>query len=219
MDINQEILTAILDPTQWIVAILTAFFVRQYQLGLRINAIFLVQIILAVFMWDQSSPQGLILVLVSVFRTVVLLLLIKPRSQLNADALKVGNIIGTELHRQIINALTKNEQEAGVLLNDLTSTGYMFGFIEKFAKDGGVDATDELFSHVLNGVLPDKLTSNFKRNYERLILAKEVSALGSEVINFNAGVSAGRVDADKLRAGELPINLEHYLSGYKITMN
>ena len=145
MDINQEILTAILDPTQWIVAILTAFFVRQYQLGLRINAIFLVQIILAVFMWDQSPQQGLILVLVSVFRTVVLLLLIKPRSQLNADALKVGNIIGTELHRQIINALTKNEQEAGVLLNDLTSTGYMFGFIEKFAKDGGVDATDELF--------------------------------------------------------------------------
>ena len=89
MDINQEILTAILDPTQWIVAILTAFFVRQYQLGLRINAIFLVQIILAVFMWDQLSQQGLILVLVSVFRTVVLLLLIKPRSQLNADALKV----------------------------------------------------------------------------------------------------------------------------------
>jgi hypothetical protein len=39
------------------------------------------------------------------------------------------------------------------------------------------------------------------------------------VINFNAGVSAGRVDADKLRSGKLPINLEHYLSGYKITMN
>jgi hypothetical protein len=211
-----------LDPIQWLVAIPIAFAVRQYQLGLRVLGLVGLQLIILLMLTKIlgfSDDTGPAIVVASSIRAVFLLLLIRPKFQYGSDTIKFCTTVGSELHRQIVDAFETNQKEAEVRLNDLTTTGYLFGFInEKTQTHADIEPTDELFAHIFEGILPNKLSLIFKRNHERLVLAKEVNGLEAEVANFDLGVSAGKSDAQKTSNYESPHNLNRYLTGQKFKL-
>ena len=212
-----------LDPIHWLVAIPIAFAVRQYQLGLRVLGLVGLQLIILLMLTKIlgfSDDTGPAIVVASLIRAVFLLLLIRPKFQFTSDTIKFCTTVGSELHRQIVDAFETNQKEAEIRLNDLTTTGYLFGFInEKTHTRADIEPTDELFAFIFEGILPNKLSLIFKRNHERLILAKEVNGLEAEVANFDLGVSVGKSDAHKTSNYESPHNLNRYLTGQKFKLN
>jgi hypothetical protein len=211
------------DPLQWLVAVPIAFAVRQYQFGLRVLGLVGLQLVIFFLLttllgaFDQSAAA---IVGASILRAFILLMLIRPKTQLTSDNIEFCKNVGSVLHRQIFDALEKDEKEAGTRLNDLIVTGYLFGYIyEKTQSHADIKPTDELFSHIFEGILPNKLSLIFKTNHERLALARETDGLEGEVANFDLGVMAGKSDAQRTSSYEAPCNLNRYLTGQKFKLN
>ena len=136
---------------------------------------------------------------------------------LDKDILVLTNYLGENLHDQIMNALKKDEILAGKNLTQLNATGYIFGYIDYFIEKDDLykSSRDQIFSTVLNGVLPKRLEEIFVRNYEKYNLALGVDELSREVDNFVAGVKWGRYDAEKSSDYIQPQSLEAILLGEK----
>ena len=109
-----------------------------------------------------------------------------------------ANRIGVKLHRQILEALQKDEQEASKKLSSPFSVGYLYGFIRLgFTHQGmeGERLADKYLKHICNGILPGKLYDIFQRQFAAIELAKDLGK-NDEIEQFGIGVEAGAYDAE-----------------------
>ena len=213
------VLRLLADPVAWGICLLLASKTRSrgyaFRLAFMLVVILSVSIVLRItwvgeYTW-QDFEQGLAAYLIV---SSIVLLIFRHKPSLEQQ---LCTIVGTDLHRQIHAALTENEVLAGKRLNNLASTGYIFGFINAYleAYPEYEPKSERMFKQILNGVLPNKLMAIFVSNYERYCIALDVERLKQEVEDFKLGVSIGASDAEKAQNYETPQNLELYLKGKK----
>ena len=205
------------DPLLWLLALFGAFITKRFG---NVERIFLIGVPLGFFhsllIYDLDAIKQLYIASSTALVVFISINLIKLKV-LDKDILVLTNYLGENLHDQIMNALKKDEILAGKNLTQLNATGYIFGYIDYFIEKDDLykSSRDQIFSTVLNGVLPKRLEEIFVRNYEKYNLALGVDELSHEVDNFVAGVKWGRYDAEKSSDYIQPQSLEAILLGEK----
>lgn len=206
-----------LDPILWALALFGAYATKRFN---NIQRFILIGISILIFRLILAHELDVIkqIFLGGSTGLVVLICinLIKLKA-IDKDMLVLTNYLGENLHDQIMSALKKNEVLAGKNLTQLTATGYLFGYIDYYINkyDFYEPQRNQIFSTVLNGVLPNRLEEIFVRNYEKYNLALQVDELSHEVDNFVAGVKWGKYDAEKSSDYLQPQSLEAILLGEK----
>ena len=102
--------------------------------------------------------------------------------------------IGIELHRQIREALMHDEQGTTNKLSSSFTVGYIYAFVRDGFFSLGVDAADNLDSHIeyiCEGVIPGKLHKIYSDQGAALALAREMKDQNKEILN--SGVSPAEV--------------------------
>jgi len=127
---------------------------------------------------------------------------------------KLCKEIGTVLHANIKQALFSNESEAGVRINDLFTSAYIFSFIENKAKLAGLDGEkfrDKNIRNIADGILPGKLYEAVVRNSAAIeLLGGSDTELAREQRHlFMSGVEKGEIDS---RNDNNPLLLFYHLT-------
>lgn len=212
----------ILDPLVWLICGLLGHFTRSIGYASRLLVMLLVSVgLLAILSTVAGRGFALLdllhaLVAYSVLCGVVLMIL-RHKPKLEPLARELCAIVGRDLHLQISNALRANEALAGKRIQDLSSAGYIYGFIEAYLEEYPMyrPIAESMYSQILNGVLPNKLEAAFIANYAKYCIAVESEILSREVGEFKLSVAIGKSDAKKAYNYETPLNLELYLKGDK----
>jgi hypothetical protein len=134
--------------------------------------------------------------------------------------------IGTDLHRQIRDALRSDDLGATKRLSSAFTVGYIYSFIRDGFFSLGVDAEKNLDSHIrfiCNGVIPGKLFKIYSDQTAALTLAREMKDQEKEILNlgltpsgvlrlFTLGARSGSYDAPLMSIEVIqPDNLRRYL--------
>ena len=127
---------------------------------------------------------------------------------------KLCKELGTVLHANIKQALISNESEAGVRINDLCTSAYIFSFIENKAKLAGLDGEkfrDKNIKKIADGILPGKLYEAVVRNSAAIeLLGDSDTELAQEQRHlFMSGIEKGEIDS---RNDNNPLILFDYLT-------
>ena len=205
------------DPLLWALALFGAFITKGFS---SFQRFVLISIPLCLFqlllVYDLDAIKQIYIGSSTGLVVLISISLIKLKV-LDKDILVLTNYLGGNLHDQIMNALKKDEILAGKKLTQLNATGYIFGYIDYYIEKDDLykPSRDQIFSTVLNGVLPKRLEEIFVRNYEKYNLALQVDELSHEVDNFVAGVKWGKYDAEKSSDYLQPQSLEAILLGEK----
>lgn len=188
----------LIDPLVWLLSILLAFVSRKKHFLVRVTFIWVAMFLMTLLVLGEMKDYQYIAVSIANFIIAIIsTLIIKSKRFDNKKHLQLTNLVGEELYNQIYSALKENEDIAGKNLTEMKATGYIFGFINHFIQESGVedDDHDEIYKIILNGVLPNKLEEIFIRNSARHELAKTTAGLEGEVEKFNTGIKWGEYDA------------------------
>ena len=100
------------------------------------------------------------------------------------------------LHRQLLEALRKDEQTAGTRLSTPFIAGYLYAFIRVGFVHQGFDGDliDKYLKRICNNVLPYRLYEIFNKQLAMLELAKQLGKLKVEK-EFEMGTDVGAYDA------------------------
>ena len=107
--------------------------------------------------------------------------------------------IGIALHRQIRDALKRDDFGATKRLSSSFTVGYIHAFVRDAFTSLGVDASNDLDSHIkfiCNGVIPGKLHKIYSDQGAALMLARDMKDQNKEILNL--GITAA--DVSKLFA-------------------
>lgn len=113
---------------------------------------------------------------------------------------KLSTEIGRFLHRNIREALFVNEEVAGVRVNDIFTSAYIYSFITSLAEHRGLDGEkfrDRNLKYICDGVLPKKLYESIIRNSAAIELLEGQSndmAVAQKKL-FLQGIKKGEEDA------------------------
>jgi len=134
--------------------------------------------------------------------------------------------IGVDLHRQIREALTRDDLGASQKLSSAFTTGYIYTFVRDAFMSLGLDASKDLDSHIrfiCDGVLPGKLYKIYSDQGAALALAREMQDQDKEIRGtglspsavtklFMCGARSGSYDAPLVSIQSTPPdNLRRYL--------
>ena len=138
------------------------------------------------------------------------------------------NVVGTELHRQLAEALEQNESLATQKLSTAFTPGYIYWFVRLGFSVQGVDGgkiVDDQLRQVCDGVLPGKLYKIFESQLAALQVAKSMSNQAAPIPGtkvspkqlvelFELGTLAAVHDARVLSSR--PSNFKKYLLGQQV---
>lgn len=134
--------------------------------------------------------------------------------------------IGIDLHRQILDALKRDNHGVTERLNSSFTTGYIYTFVRSSFICLGVDSEKEINSRIrdiCNGVIPKKLYETFSNQATALELALKMKDQNKIILDtgltpadvtegFNLGAQAGAYDAPLVSIQSMPPdNLRRFL--------